>query len=158
MEAATIIGKMTAWESRQLEFKIAPANSAFIIGSQSINSPGEWYLEQISTLANASVRRQKRAFDLGVCLLLPILYLAGPGRGAKSKLFAHWWLVLVGKMTWVGYAPAKSNVGLPPLAPAVVWPGGMGASPSEEYAKELNVMYARNHSLSYDWKVFLDSW
>ena len=158
MEAAAIIGKMTAWESRQLEFKIAPANSAFIIGSQSINSPGEWYLEQISTLANASVRRQKRAFDLGVCLLLPILYLAVPGRGAKSKLFAHWWLVLVGKMTWVGYAPAKSNVGLPPLAPAVVWPGGVGASPSEEYAKELNVMYARNHSLSYDWKVFLDSW
>jgi GT2 family glycosyltransferase len=158
MEAADIISKMTAWESKQLEFKIAPPNSAFIIGSQSINSPGEWYLEQISTLANVSVRRRKRAFDIAICLLLPVMWLLIPGRGAKRKLFGYWGKVLTGKMTWVGYAPSYSVDGLPSLAPAVIWPGILGAYPTDEYAKDLNVIYARNHSLSYDWKVLMDSW
>jgi GT2 family glycosyltransferase len=158
MEAADIIGKMTAWESKQLEYKIAPPNSAFIIGSQSINSPGEWYLEQISTLANGSVRRRKRLFDIAICFLLPLIWLLIPGRGAKQKWFGYWWKVLSGKMTWVGYAPSHSVEGLPSLAPAVIWPGGSGILPSDEYAKDLNVIYARNHSLSYDWKVFMDAW
>lgn len=158
IEAAQIISKMTAWESKQVEFKIAPANSAFIIGSQSINSPGEWYLEQISTLASASVRRQKRLFDVGICFLLPILWLTIPGRGAKQFLFSRWWLVLIGKLTWVGYAPSESNQGLPKLPPAVIWPGGKGAITSEDSIRDLNITYARNHSIAYDWKVLMDSW
>gem|GEM_PF-5499172 len=86
------------------------------------------------------------------------MWLLIPGRGAKRKLFGYWGKVLTGKMTWVGYAPSYSVDGLPTLAPAVIWPGILGAYPTDEYAKDLNVIYARNHSLSYDWKVLMDSW
>lgn len=158
LAATTIIGKMTAWESKNIEFKIAPPNSAFIIGSQSIHSPGEWYLEQISTLAQPAVRRQKRMFDVAICCILPLLGLVLPGKLGKRKMLKHWLPVLVGRNTWVGYAPNEPQEGLPPLPPSIFGPGGTEEPVNADYVKDLNVMYARNYSVAYDWKVLLDSW
>jgi GT2 family glycosyltransferase len=158
LAATSIISKMTAWESKNIEFKIAPPNSAFIIGSQSIHSPGEWYLEQISTLAQPAVRRQKRMFDVAICLIFPLLGLILPGKLGKRKMLQHWAPVLVGRKTWVGYAPKESQEGLPPLPPSVFGPGGPEQAAGADFVKDLNVMYARNYSVAYDWKVLLDSW
>jgi|688.fasta_scaffold58668_2 GT2 family glycosyltransferase len=158
LAATSIISKMTSWESKNIEFKIAPPNSAFIIGSQSIHSPGEWYLEQISTLAQPSVRRQKRTFDIAICLILPFLGLVLPGKLGKRKMLKHWAPVLMGRETWVGYAQNESQDGLPSLPPSVFGPGGPEQAAGADYVKDLNIMYARNYSVAYDWKVLMDSW
>ena len=88
---------------RQVEFKIAPGESDFIIGSNHIHSVEDLYTEEVNTLANPFNRRNKRLFDIAssflLLLLSPILFWL---QRRKKTFFPHCLQVLTGHKTWVG--------------------------------------------------------
>ena len=68
-----IIGLMSELKTTGVDYKIAPAESDFIIGSESILSPDELYITELNTIATDTARRSKRLFDIGTALLLLLL-------------------------------------------------------------------------------------
>lgn len=99
-----------AWMTRLgtgLDYKIVPRDAVSIIGSNSKNSAGDLYSIDIHlAMAEARHRRGKRLFDLGLALLVLLLWplLALPVR-QPIGLLRNALAVLVGRRTWVGYAP-----------------------------------------------------
>jgi len=60
----TIIDKMTAWKTSQVDYKIAPENSLSIIGSNSIHTRGDLYTVHVNSVDNQTNKRNKRLFDV----------------------------------------------------------------------------------------------
>lgn len=104
LSARQIITQMTQVESSSVDFKIAPPESEFIIGSNSIESQGDYYLLEMSGIYSSSNTRNKRLTDLLLSILFtalsPILFFFQKNKGGffKNLLF-----VLVGEFSWVGF-------------------------------------------------------
>ncbi|KAB2866147.1 MAG: glycosyltransferase, partial [Bacteroidales bacterium] len=86
------------------EYKIAPHEGTFIIGSNSIESTGELYTLDIKAIGTQASKRNKRLFDLSisslVVLLIPLLLII------IRNPFNNWinaLKVLVGSKTWISY-------------------------------------------------------
>jgi GT2 family glycosyltransferase len=92
-----------------VEFKIAPPESLFIIGSNSIDEQGNFYMVDINALSDPANRRKKKIFDIItsaiVLILSPLLLILL--KDASFKISAAW-QVLTGKKTWIGI-PVKSG-------------------------------------------------
>ncbi|MBK9336496.1 MAG: glycosyltransferase [Lewinellaceae bacterium] len=147
-----------AWMTRlgpKISYKIVPAGSQSIIGSSSKDEPGELYtVDTRYNIAQPGQRRNKRVFDLGVCLLLLLaLPLWVFFSKSKKAVFQNWWSVLTGRKHWVGYAPTPGNDSLPRLHAGVFGPAsGWGdLSISGEMTERLNFLYAK------DWNVWKDA-
>lgn len=98
--AGQIISCMSELSARDLEFKIAPEETDFIIGSNSIDTAGDLYMVDINSVNKPENRRKKRIVDLLACLiLLPFLPLLG---FTARNFFTNWFTVFLGKKTWVG--------------------------------------------------------
>lgn len=98
-----IFALMNTIKEFELTFKIAPAGANFIIGSDSLERTGEFYLLNISDIARRKSLRLKRLFDLlfstTILLLSPLLLVIQRNKGTFLKnIFG----VLGGKITWVG--------------------------------------------------------
>jgi GT2 family glycosyltransferase len=145
------------WMTRlgpQISYKIVPEESLSIIGSSNRNEPGELYTIDIRyNIAEARQRRNKRVFDLTICLFLlvaaPFWLLLSPRRGV---LLRHWLPVLLGRYTWVGYAPNPDNSPLPYLRSGVFSPvNAFRTAPVQDaMIARLNFLYAK------DWQVWRD--
>lgn len=102
IDQMTTIGQ-TGSIKRQVEFKIAPDSSTFVIGSTRIHSAEDLYTEELNTLASPLNRRNKRMFDIVTALLLlvvsPILVWF---QKEKGHYYAHCLQVLTGRKSWVG--------------------------------------------------------
>lgn len=102
IDQMTAIGQ-TGSIKRQVEFKIAPDSSTFVIGSTRIHSAEDLYTEELNTLASPLNRRNKRMFDIVTALLLlvvsPILVWF---QKEKGHYYAHCLQVLTGRKSWVG--------------------------------------------------------
>jgi GT2 family glycosyltransferase len=149
-----IISQMTRLNKYNLEYKIAPPESSFIIGSNSVNNPGEFYsflaLNNIGTKAN---QRSKRLLDFGVSafavISFPVLfwYHSKPIDTFRSAL-----RVLIGKNTWVGYSSNTDQKKiLPKIKPSIIT-----LSPKTESKNKISSSrsssdfnYANNYSI---WK------
>ncbi len=139
----------------KISYKTVPEGSSSIIGSSDKNEPGELYTTDIRyRIAQPEQRRNKRVFDLGVCLLillgLPFALLFF----RKTKpLLRLWWPVLLAQKTWVGYAPAPGTETLPRLTPNVFSPlsGWENMEIGADTTARLNFLYAR------DWSVWRDA-
>ncbi len=139
----------------RISYKIVPEGSQSIIGSSSKDAPGELYTTDTRyNIAQPGQRRNKRVFDLALCLLLlPALPLWVFFAKSKKALVQNWWPVLAGRKHWVGYASAPGNDTLPQLAPGVFSPtsGWGNLSLSGEMTERLNFLYAK------DWNVWKDA-
>ena len=134
-----------------ITYRIVQPGGTSIIGSHSKNSRGELYtLEEQYQLAEATARREKRLFDLGIALaavpLLPLLLLLPNGR----TLLRYWLPVLLGRRTWVGYTQPREE--LPTLRPAV-WSVAGAHETDAATQKRLDYLYARDWRLGSDWRV-----
>lgn len=102
-----IIETMESLSSNDAEFKIAPPESLFILGSSSIDSPGDLYLIDINSLSKVENIRNKRIFDV---ISSFILFITSPILAflvhEPSKMFGNIINVFKGKLTWVGYSKA----------------------------------------------------
>jgi GT2 family glycosyltransferase len=140
------------------ELKIVPAGSDFIIGSSSVDYPGDTYTPdfnlKVSLPAN---KRNKRLIDLiastKMLILWPVFFWLYP---AALRNPFQLWMVLAGKHTLIGY-PAHPQ--LPALKPAALHIGSHLQQPAlqmrmrKAYVKD----YTALMDLRYLWEAFKNS-
>lgn len=172
LPAQAIITQMALPSSADIEYKIAPPESMFIIGSQAINAPGNLYVLESNHIDKPGNHRRKRTFDVITAFLFlftyPLLvWFVDYPMGFLGNIF----FVLFGKKSWVGYlietpqAPCQkpqvqwekaiaqdtSADTLPRLREGVLTPGdGLDTSTELPDPAELNTAYSKNYSLLYD--------
>lgn len=139
-----IIDLMACLRTTGVEYKIAPAEGDYVIGSESILSPDELYLTNLDTISTDTCRRRKRMFDIGTALLLlvlsPVLFWF---QRRKELYFKHCFSVLVGRLTWVGYTGHRGV-----FSPADLMPGS-----SPELSERLMLRYMRHYSTATDFNI-----
>ena len=133
-----------------VEYKIAPSESDYIIGSESVLSPNDLYIAELDTISTDTSRRRKRLFDIGTALALlllsPVLFCF---QKRKGKYFGHCLSVLVGTLTWVGY-PNHRGV----FCPADMLHGDA----TEQLRERLTLRYMRHYSTATDFTILMRNW
>lgn len=150
---ARIIEKVVQLDARHaVRFHAAGAQS--IVGSDASDDSGQALAADSGfQLANPSLRRLKRLFDV----LLSLLLLASfPVQALWVKslrgMLRNCWQVLWGEKTWVGYLlPGDEN--LPPLRAGILTHNGpllYGESLPATSLKQMDYWYARNYDPAHD--------
>jgi hypothetical protein len=155
ISSEAIISQMSYLGDMGLEFKIAPQESLFVIGSNSINSSGTWYSFDVNSVNRPENRRKKKFFDLFISLIFtttfPVWLLLSSKRFVILKGIFQ---VLTGKKSWVGYCPQPQHlVMLPQIKPGVFAVQNLlTGNYSEAEINHMNVLYAKDYSLLKDIK------
>jgi GT2 family glycosyltransferase len=160
ISSAAIIKSMSEMSSPDLEFKIAPPEALYIIGSNSIDTSGDVYMLDVNSIARTDNVRIKRAFDVSFGVLciaaLPLLIWI---QKRPIGFFQNIIEVIIGKKTWVGFYPeaSSSDFKLPRLKPGVLHPlmGLPAALINAENIRKLNIVYAKDYKLSGDLGIIL---
>lgn len=154
-----IIRNMLAMNNLQADYKISPPESPSIIGSNSINTAGDLYSIDISSIAEPANRRNKRIFDLLssflLILTLPLniwLFIKHAGSYLQNLI-----QVFAGRKTWISYFPysTEEDQTLPKLKPGILNPRPDMINPPPQVQKEMNINYARDYHLMEDLRIFL---
>ncbi|MCQ2294911.1 MAG: glycosyltransferase family 2 protein [Bacteroidales bacterium] len=138
---------------RQVEFKIAPSESDFIIGSNSIHSTEDLYTEELHTVVSPLNRRNKRLLDVLTSFFLVILspLLFWP-QHRKRSYFQHCWQVMCGKRTWVGTDGIETKPGI--FSPEQALTCSVEQI-SPEVREKLHLRYLRNYKLVNDLQILI---
>jgi hypothetical protein len=159
MSAQQIIQWMGNIRKPDIQFKIVPEESLFIIGSNSKNTPGDFYTLEINLSLNTPLQlKKKRVFDILVSILLipisPVLLIFVKKR---FNYFSNIVKVLFGEKTWVGYAAADTNKVLPKIKMGVLTPlDSLGKKNINAVtAQKLNFLYAKDYSIEKDLFILL---
>jgi len=154
LSSADIMDHMSRLHHTDVDYKIAPPESEFIIGSNSINRMGELYVVDLNSVNRPANRRKKRVLDVSVAALFTVLLPLGllivrrPG-----KFISNLWNVWTGKMTWISYTPELGNKDtLPALKPGVLSPlDAVYTKVSDgKTVLHLNMLYAKDYHPSSD--------
>ncbi len=156
ISADIIIDKMSELQDTQIDYKIAPPESLYIIGSNSIDTSSDLYVININSISKINNKRSKRFLDINVSLVLfvffPVLLLI---LGKPINLLKNIFLVLFKRKTWVGYYNNVENHKLPDLVKGVLNP--TDAFKNKTFTKEtidkLNTLYARDYKVLNDFKI-----
>jgi hypothetical protein len=161
--SSDIIGTMSSMESDDIEFKIAPPETLYIIGSNSIDTSGDVYILDVNSIAKTNNQRVKRTFDVAASLVmlatLPIMVLAQQKPiGFLSNLIQ----VFIGKKSWVGFCSgtSSSTFKLPKIKSGVLHPLSHLApiQRTEENIQKLNIVYAKDYKVSTDLSIVSKNW
>ncbi len=149
VELKDIISHMATLKTTGVEYKIAPADGDFVIGSESILSKENIYLDNLVLVTTDTCRRNKRLFDLGVSLLLLLLSpLLCCFQQRKKQFLGHCLQVLFGHCSWVGYRGRKG----------VFTPADIVETVSPEVQERLMLRYMRHYKTSTDAAILLKNW
>lgn len=159
LSSSEIIQWMGKLDNKEVNYKIVPEETLYIIGSNSKNTNGEFYTIDLKlTLASTSRQREKRLFDMlssiGLLMLSPVfVWMVDSPMGYLNNCFK----VLFGKKTWVGYAGTSADAdGLPVLKEGVLHPAGReDLSGLTISAGVINFRYARDFSVNGDLQLLL---
>ncbi|MCR4660021.1 MAG: glycosyltransferase family 2 protein [Bacteroidales bacterium] len=139
-----IITLMASLKTTGLEYKIAPSEGDYIIGSNGIASDEDILSVELDTVASPTNRRKKRLFDIttsfALLLLSPILIWSQEDKG---RYLRHCISVLFGTLSWVGYSGRDG----------VFMPANIVRGASTQLAEHLNYKYMRKYRVSTDWKI-----
>ncbi|MBI1265799.1 MAG: glycosyltransferase [Cryomorphaceae bacterium] len=154
LSAGQIIQMMNSSGQTGVDFKIAPPDTLYMIGSNSIDTAGDLFMLETNSIHKPLNKRKKRIFDVTLGLLL---LLSSPISvffvNNKSGFFTSIFRVLTARMSWVGYAElAVGKSSLPALRKGVVTPltGMPEIAYTQETADKLNLIYARDYKLRND--------
>jgi GT2 family glycosyltransferase len=160
LSSARIIEYMGKLKGLNIEIKIAPPESLFVIGSNSIHTQGDIYSIKVNKIAQPHEKRNKRLFDLVVSFLGLVLFpILIPFQKKPSGYLMNCLAVLFGRKTWVGYAENTSREKLPQLKPGVLNP----STPHQErnldnvQKAQLDFLYARDYNVKIDADILLKS-
>lgn len=151
-----IILAMSKVNQPNVDFKIAPEESLFIIGSNSVDNPGDLYTIDINfAIARPAAKRNKQLVDLSLSVLFlltfPIHLLFVKN---KSNFLKNIFSVLFLQKSWVGYLNKEiDNKHLPKLKKGVLSPiNGLQNKQtiSDNTAKRLNLLYAKHYQVAND--------
>ena len=161
MTAKEIISLMSDLQDNSLEYKIAPPQSSFIIGSNSINAVENMYMLDINSVGKKENARKKRCFDvvfaLFCFLFYPILFLFVQ---EKRQFFCNIIHCFIGRKTWVGYAPVQTDLqqhSLPKLKTGILYPtDALNLNHSNaDIIQQVNALYARDYKLLGDVSIVI---
>ena len=145
-----VIELMACLRTTGVEYKIAPSESAYIIGSESVLSPDDLYIADLNTISTDTSRRRKRLFDIGtslmVLLLSPLLFWI---QKRKGSFFPHCLSVLAGSLTWVGYTNHRGV-----FSPADM----LRADATDQLRERLTLRYMRHYSTATDFTILMRNW
>ncbi|MCD4680134.1 MAG: glycosyltransferase family 2 protein [Bacteroidales bacterium] len=156
--ADLIIDKMSELNYSEVKFKIAPPESLSIIGSNSINAPGDLYVININSITRTKNRRNKRMLDilgsLSLLLVSPVsVFIVNNPIGYFFNVFR----VLIGRYSWVGYATVDKDdiVKLPLIKKAILEPtyAFKNRKNEAEAISRLTLLYARNYKFTNDLNI-----
>ena len=148
LPTADIITLMSQPSPRNVDYKIVPPESDFVIGAGSISSPEDLYTEELNAISTPMNRRNKRLFDI---MSATLLLLASPAlfwfQKRKAAYFGDILQVLLGRKTWVG-------------ADGIFTPSDIARTDAGETdRRQIELRYSRNYHLSTDiailWKNLL---
>jgi GT2 family glycosyltransferase len=157
-----IIRTMLLFTDSGIEFKIAPPESLSVIGSNSSDVAGELYVLHFNTLSRTLNKRKKRLFDILVSVMLLVSYpvfvlLVARPFGLLRNIFS----VIAGTTSWVGYyhSTGGEHPGLPLIRRGVLTPADSKKIPvlTEDMAKQINLSYAKDYRISYDFKIIVNN-
>ncbi len=161
--AKEIINLMSSdLQDLMLEYKIAPPESTYIIGSNSINISGDMYMLDINSIGKKENLRKKRVFDILFSFICFILYpICVWFVRKKGKFFHNILSCLSGKKTWVGYAPTQNSQrnSLPKLRKGILYPTDILnlEDDNDDIVQQVNNLYARNYKLAGDINIIAKS-
>ncbi len=154
-----IIDWMSRLQDLRMEFKIAPENSRFVIGSNSIFASDNSYAIPLHSLAQKGTLRKKRIFDLLSALLL-LLFLGVDiwFVDDKAQFVRNIFSVIRNARCWVGchYTAARPSL----LPPSVLYPTDAfrQQSFSQEMSELADDLYFQDYHVKVDmmtmWKAF----
>ena len=164
LSSQKIIELMSRLVQTNVDFKIAPPESLFLVGSNSIDSAGDLYVIDINSIAKPENKRNKRLFDIFASLLmfplLPFLLLVVEQKlGFIKNVIA----VFFGLKSWVGYN-AKQQLEEPILKPLPIIKKGV-LSPidllkiktNNSNINKLNLLYSKDYTVWQDVKIVLNA-
>jgi GT2 family glycosyltransferase len=158
ISAQAIISTMISLTDIRISYKIAPPESLSVIGSNSINTAGDLYLIDFSSITKSSNRRNKRIFDIISSLVMLILYpvllfIVKERRNGLVNILR----VFSGSYTWIGYYSVlkNANPGLPKVKKSILTPVDGLKNPDipENTIELLNAGYAKNYSILTDARI-----
>ncbi len=157
MSAQSIISYMSLIERFNLDFKIAPEESMYVIGSNSINTQGELYAFELHAINTPENSRNKRLFDFVSSLVIlcsfPIFMLLNM---SFIGLFKNCMLVLLGRKTWISYKTHPDNINLPKIKKGVLSPvSHLSVKLKAADIFRLNMLYAKGYKLTNDFELLL---
>jgi GT2 family glycosyltransferase len=156
MSSQTIISHMSGLKGKTVHFKIAPPESLFIIGSNSIDTFGDFYTVDVNTINQTANKRNKRLFDL---MISGILFVTIPLNLFMVKnpagLFKNIFSVVFLRKTWVGYNPIADHSKLPPIKRSVLNPADVFKDKTldPDTLANLNTLYAKDYRLENDFRI-----
>ncbi len=153
MPSQAIIDHMSGLKHKQVQFKIAPPESLYIIGSNSIDTFGDLFTIPVNAINLPANKRTKRLFDVALAIFLLItlpvhLVLQRYRWGFLKNLFR----VLFAQLSWVGYHPVADTGKLPPLRKGILHPGDAipGKQLLQDTLQNLNNLYAKDYKVEND--------
>lgn len=159
LSSGEIMTHMMRINHPELEYKIAPPESLFIIGSNSIQTSGELYAIGLNAVNKPENKRKKRTLDVLVSLVLlvisPLSLLCKQPAGAMQNA----WSCLAGRMTWVGYIPEFVHPSLPKLKHGVLNPFDLYPDFRNDAQTGLqrNILYAKDYRMMNDFLLIIKS-
>lgn len=151
-----IIEIMSGLANRDVIYKIAPAESLYIIGSKAKNQSGDFYTIDVSLeISKRENKIYKRVFDIGSSVLLfalsPLMILV---QKELRYYFKNIISVLLGRKSWVGYCNVDTSYALPEIKPGVFCVCDLyKKSVDPDKQKELNLHYARSYHVNIDFEL-----
>ena len=150
-EIITLISELTPF---RLEYKIAPADCTFIIGSNSIISETSSYAMPHS-LKIAENRHKKRVFDQICSIILLVFFVINIWFVKEKRHFIHnIFVVLKGGKSWIGYKIAIEQTTKQRIQ-GVLYPSDLHKISDEFLAQKMDEMYYNEYRLIDDVKMIL---
>lgn len=155
LTAHQIMDHMWAMSSDRMDYKIAPEESMYLIGSSSISTPSNLFSLNINPITKPQNRRSKRFFDLMASSLLLLLSPALICMVSKpASMIMNLTAVFFGRYSLVGYHPMEqdSDLQLPPVKKGVLNPGDgfPNKNLDNNTLYKLNLLYGKDYKVSTD--------
>ncbi len=155
-----IINNMLILSNFSVEYKIASAESLYIIGSNSIDTAGNLYVVNINSISKEENQRKKRILDIFISLffilflVFYIFFIEKPFNFIKNIFY-----VLINKISWVSYIEKKDLKidKLPKIKKGVFSNFSIKKNKKLSLKKLelLNIIYAKNYTI---WKDLYIIW
>ncbi|MEQ8909224.1 MAG: glycosyltransferase [Vicingaceae bacterium] len=152
-----IIRQMAKLSSKEVDFKIAPPESLYIIGSNSNQHSGEYYVIGANALLKPVNQRNKRILDISLSLFFLLLFPIFIWLSSSFvRYFSNLFRVLSGSLSFVGFAKMAE---LPDyqlkLKRGIFVPSDQfrGIQVDEKSKDRINFEYGRDYSLLKDLEI-----
>lgn len=153
LSSRQIIETMVSTSAAQLEYKIAQPDTSYLIGSNSIDTAGDYYTLHFDALEQATNKRIKRVFDLVLGLILLVLcpllciFFKNP-----KQFISNLWGIVLSKFTFVGLRMDQSNRKFhkKSIIRPYYW--------NTENQAETNLRYTKNYEALTDFKSILKNY